>query len=288
LSTRKPTQQSPQFRHFLTSQQFNAYFAPTPSQHAYVIAALQAAGFRVVQTFSNRTVVDVAGPSAAAERFFNTEIHLVVQGRYGTRFATVKPATLSADLAPLVRSVSLTNFVVAHTRPIAAAAAARAHTLSSPSGVANWGTATPDWGTNQKCTGAPENGPLTQVDDDGRTGFLATSIAKAFDFPVQHGCNGAGKTAAIVINGVVLQSDVDLYMQASHVKQTGKLVNIPIDGGSTDVSGEGSLDAETIIGLAPAARVNVYVIPDFSDQHVLDAPGREHGWNKPLDAFCGR
>jgi hypothetical protein len=34
---------------------------------------------------------------------------------------------------------------------------------------------------------APDNGPLTNS-----SGTLATGVAKPFDFPVQHGCNGAG------------------------------------------------------------------------------------------------
>jgi subtilase family serine protease len=460
---------SPLHGHFLTSAQFNNYFAPTPQQHAYVIAALRAAGLSVVGVFPNRTVIDVQGPTGAAERFFGTEIHSVLQGSYGQRFANVRPASVSADLAPLVRSVSLSNLVVARTRPqrpyplglpsdlalarpVPAEGAQRSATapgrfvigppattgapgrrrlttthaaniiadpgfesggfgdgwqqcesstvspgpqittavtdggkysgFAGPSGTSEqvgyagvcqlvtipssgilsadvhqlsnetdasyaaqdtflintggyiasilaqtannkpgfqtltWnlknfvgqkvyvyfgvhgdgaksfatkqyvdnvslvtGTAgasvpTPVANISTTCKGSLENGPLTQTNDDGETGHLATSIAKAFDFPVQHGCNGAGETAAIVIDGQILQSDVNLYMKASGVTQTGKLVNIPIDGGSKTVSGEGSLDAETVIGLAPAATTNVYVIPSLTDQDIIDAYDR--------------
>jgi subtilase family serine protease len=108
---------SPLYHHFLTSQQFNNYFAPTPQQQAFVVAKLQAAGLRVTQSFPNRTLLDVAGTSGAAERFFGTEIHSISQGRYGARFANVRPATVPASIAPFVRYVSLSNLVIARTRP---------------------------------------------------------------------------------------------------------------------------------------------------------------------------
>jgi subtilase family serine protease len=457
---------SPLFHRFLTSAQFNNYFAPTQQQHAAVVAALQAAGLRVSHVSANRTVIDVVGTSAAAEQFFGTEIHSLAQANYGARFANVRPATIPAALAPLIRSVSLSNLVVVRPRPLAAGArafsgrsavvaqnaaarrrrqdgpgrftilgsganGANIHALPSSTNVVKdpgfesggfsrgWqqcetptissapqikktdpdtgvysgfdgstGTSEPigyagvcqlvtiptsgiltadlaessneksaqyaaqdvflintsgylaaivqqtainqpyvaqswnlsnfagktlyvyfgvhgdgasSFATKQyvdnvslltgtpapsipivypnvsaNCIGAPENGPLSQQDADGSTGFLPTGVAKAFDFPVQHGCNGAGKTAAIVINAPVKQSDVDLYMNAAGVTQTGTLNNIPVDGGAplgTD-AGEASLDAETVIGLAPAATVNVYAFPDFSDQSITDAYNR--------------
>jgi hypothetical protein len=44
LVAAQSNRRSPIYRHFLTSAQFNNYFAPTPQQQAYVIANLQAAG----------------------------------------------------------------------------------------------------------------------------------------------------------------------------------------------------------------------------------------------------
>ena len=61
-------------------------------------------------------------------------------------------------------------------------------------------TPTPSAGCNGA---ASDNGPLTNS-----SGTLATGIAKPFDFPVQHGCNGAGYTAAIAIDDPVNTSYV--------------------------------------------------------------------------------
>ncbi|HEY5340959.1 MAG TPA: hypothetical protein VIK27_08035 [Candidatus Aquilonibacter sp.] len=68
-------------------------------------------------------------------------------------------------------------------------------------------TATPSSGCNGA---APDNGPLTNSN-----GTLATGVAKPFDFPVQHGCNGAGYTAAIVIDDPVDTSYVASHLSSS-------------------------------------------------------------------------
>ena len=64
---------SPQYRHYLTADQFNARFAPSPEDYAAVVAAFQRAGLQVVRTYENRTVVDVAGSARAVEAYFGTE-----------------------------------------------------------------------------------------------------------------------------------------------------------------------------------------------------------------------
>src|SRR5579862_1713799 len=63
---------SPLYHHFLTSQQFNNYFAPTPQQEARVLLSLRAAGFQITHVFPNRTLVGAQAPSTTVERFFNT------------------------------------------------------------------------------------------------------------------------------------------------------------------------------------------------------------------------
>jgi hypothetical protein len=128
------------------------------------------------------------------------------------------------------------------------------------------------------CTGSPDKGPFT----DSNGFLLATAIADAFDFPVQHGCNGKGETVAVEIDSPVKQSDVNQYLAAAHVTQTGTITEIAVDGGGTyspdpsSGTGEAVLDVETISGLAPAADILVYNFPDLSDQHIDD------GYNKAV------
>jgi len=124
-------------------------------------------------------------------------------------------------------------------------------------------TATPGTG----CTGtAALNGPLTNSD-----GTLATGVAKAFDFPVQHGCNGAGYTAAIVIDDAVNTTYVKDYLSAAGVTQTGTITNEAVDGGGTGDDAETDLDVQTISGLAPGANIIVYDEGSLADQNIEDA-----------------
>lgn len=126
-------------------------------------------------------------------------------------------------------------------------------------------TATPTPSGN--CNGAsPDNGPLTNSD-----GTLATGVAKPFDFPVQHGCNGAGETAAIVIDDPVNKSYVATYLSAAQVTQTGTITNEAVDGGGSGDDPETDLDVQTISGLAPGANIIVYDIGSLGDQQIEDA-----------------
>jgi kumamolisin len=117
------------------------------------------------------------------------------------------------------------------------------------------------------CNGAAaDNGPLTNS-----SGTLATGVAKAFDFPVQHGCNGAGYTAAVIIDDAVNTSYVKSYLTAAGVTQTGTITNEAVDGGGTADDAETDLDVQTISGLAPGANIIVYDNGSLSDQAIEDA-----------------
>jgi hypothetical protein len=453
---------------FLTPEQFNSYYAPTAQQEQAVVSALQSAGFTITNRYPNRTVVDATAPSATVERFFNTQMHSVSQGRYGQRFANLVPATVPATIASYVRTASLSNVVIAETqvqqeggdrrplglrsrKPAGGApgqeASAAYRTMASgcsgqlllnpgfESGNRNWGTTrgvitkdaanayqgnwfawldgytSPEtdtlsqtvsipagctatltyylyiassepnsaidtlkltangtaeqsfsnvnqtggvyvaqsvnlsafagkstkilWTSRQNgsnetdffvdstaltlgsgtptptppptptpkptptptggptptptphatptptptptpvptptpgsgCTGtAAENGPLSNS-----SGTLATGVAKPFDFPVQHGCNGAGYTAAIVIDDPVNTSYVASYLSAAQVTQTGTITNEAVDGGGSGDDPETDLDVQTISGLAPGANIIVYDEGTLSDQAIEDA-----------------
>ena len=274
---------SPQFRHFLTSDQFNAYFAPTPQQQAFVIATLQAAGLRVTQAFPNRTLLDVVGTSSAAEVFFGTQIHSVVQGKYGARFANAVPASVPASVSTLITSVSLSNLIIAKTgprvtSPAAMTTAASMAQIASEVRASNASTeALPEAAAPAVCKASKIAGPLHNA-----YGALATGVADAFDYPVQHGCNGAGETVAVEISSPVSTTDIKAYLKAAGVIESGSITEIPVDGGGTyggassEDTDEASLDVETIAGLAPGAKIRVYNFPDLSDQHIED------GYNKAV------
>ncbi|HEV3091570.1 MAG TPA: protease pro-enzyme activation domain-containing protein [Candidatus Cybelea sp.] len=446
---------SPQF---LTREQFDERYAPTREQEDRVLRVLRRAGFTIAQRFPNRTIVDATARTSIAERFFSTEIHTVSQGKYGTRYTNVTPATVPGEIAPLVRDVSLNDLIAVQTvvdqrgaiplpgvRPLDSSGqlvngnfssgslspgwidesttrgsdvqistaqsygstySAFMGTLSSP-GINGWAsiaqlvtipaggvlsfwvyqgidqgqrgagafqagyllnahggildtlyatransngwvnytvklgayagqtdylyfgsfgtggtgayvyqylddvawvsatpspsptptvapTATPTVAPTATPTAKPtasptptptptvaptatptpssgcnnassDNGPLTNS-----YGTLATGVAKAFDFPVQHGCNGAGYTAAIAIDDPVNTTYLSKYLSAAQVTQTGTVTNEAVDGGGSGDDAETDLDVQTISGLAPGANIIVYDMGSLGDQQIED------------------
>jgi subtilase family serine protease len=268
---------------FLTRAEFNDRYAPTPAQEQRVVKALERAGFTIVQRFANRTIVDATGRSAVVERFFSTEMHNVHQGKYGERYTNLIPASAPRAIAPLVRDVSLNTLIVVRTGPDPDARRHRPTPSPSPTPTTRPSptptpvpTATPTTGPSPTPTAsptpsggcnnaAPDNGPLTNS-----YGTLATGVAKPFDFPVQHGCNGAGYTAAIAIDDPVNTSYLATYLTAAGVTQTGTVTNEAVDGGGKGDDAETDLDVQTISGLAPGANIIVYDMGSLGDQQIED------------------
>lgn len=275
------TQSAPGAHHFLTPAQFNNYYAPTVQQEQAVVNALQSAGFTITHRYANRTVVDAGAASAIVERFFSTQMHTLSQGKYGERFANLTAASVPSSIAPYVSTASLSNVVVAlpvarHTpkpKPTATPTTAPSPTpvptptptpvpTATPTPVP---TATPTTAP-AGCNGAAaDNGPFTNA-----YGTLATGVAKPFDFPVQHGCNGAGYTAAVVIDDPVNTSYLATYLSAAGITQTGTVTNEAIDGGGSGDDVETDLDVQTIAGLAPGANIIVYHVGSLADQNIED------------------
>jgi subtilase family serine protease len=260
-------------RHFMTAAQFNSYYAPTVQQYNAVASALRSAGFKITRQYSNRTIIDATAPSAMVEKFFSTEMHTVSQGKYGQRFANLTPATVPSSIGSVVLTASLSNVVIAHPRADAMAKPRRSPTPSpSPTPVPTatpvptptpLPTSTPAGGGCNNA--APDNGPLSNS-----SGTLATGVAKPFDFPVEHGCDGAGQTIAIAIDLPGTASYVNTYLSASGVTRTGTTTYEAVDGGGSGDEAEADLDQETIAGLAPGANIIVYDMGSLTDQAIED------------------
>jgi hypothetical protein len=97
---------SPLYHRFLTTRQFDAYFAPSPETYERTTRLLERAGFRITHVYSNRTIVDAIAPVSTTERYFGTEIHSVVQSGVGIRYANVRPAVLPPELRGVVTTVA--------------------------------------------------------------------------------------------------------------------------------------------------------------------------------------
>ncbi|HLJ84020.1 MAG TPA: S53 family serine peptidase [Candidatus Eremiobacteraceae bacterium] len=223
---------SPIFRHFLTNQQFNAYFAPSVRDYNRVAAALVRAGFRV-RPSSNGTIIDADGPAAAVERYFKTEIHVVQQaGVRGVRYANATPASMPNEIADAVDTVvgfdSLQRATPDHTTPIMNAVL-------------------PD--------------ALSGKIHGKAGGYSPFAIAQAYNYPVQHGFDGTGHAIGIAIDYDSSDNDLKTFAAYFGIVRTGHNFHVPVDGGqpyNPNGSVESTLDTETVATLDPGADMYVY------------------------------
>ena len=102
---------SPNFRQYLTPQQFAERFGPTEEDYQALAAFLRANGFTVTDTHSNRTILDVSGTVADIESTLH--VHMAywdhpVRGRF---FAPDREPSLDAGVT-ILDVTGLDNFVV--------------------------------------------------------------------------------------------------------------------------------------------------------------------------------
>jgi subtilase family serine protease len=240
---------SPSFRHYLTNAQFNAYFAPSIQAYRRVIGVLRAAGLRVVQTFGNRTIVEVSGPSDAVERLFATQIDYGVQAGHGNRYKNVSDAVMPPALRGIAAAVSGLNDLVSF-----------APRLQIVDGIA----ATPQL---QRTHLRGPNGAL------GPLGF-----SRAYDEPNQHGYDGKGRAIANTFPGDINDGDLKVFLNYFGIKPAHALRRIKVDGGRLGTGElETTLDIETMIATAPGAQVYLYSFRGFTEAYAVDV------YNKVVD-----
>src|SRR5690242_15049400 len=105
---------SPEFGHFLTPAQFTAAFAPSQASYARAVSSLERAGFRVVGTYANRKVIDVASDVRHAQAFFGTTIGVFRVGS-SSFYSNLAPARIPKSLQGSVMAVSgFTDFSRLH------------------------------------------------------------------------------------------------------------------------------------------------------------------------------
>jgi subtilase family serine protease len=224
---------SPNYHSYLSTLEFAARFGPTIEQVNDVVAKLTAAGFQVSDVASNRMQIYASAPSVTVETYFKTEIHTVTQGSYGERYTNLTPAWLPAELEATVQAAVMDNLIVA----------VRTSDQADPLSL-----------------GSPYRGP--------QDGIGPGTIATAFDFPVQHGYDGTGRAAAIIIDSDVKDADLHAYWTYFKIIPTGTVTREAVLKGKvgkyTSGQKEATLDTETITGLAPGADVIIYITEELN------------------------
>jgi hypothetical protein len=108
------TKGSPQFHHFLTSDEWDARFAPSVEDEQAVVDWAKSAGFTVTQRYANRLIVDVEAPSATIEKALGVTMNSYQLGGT-TYFSNDRDPMIPANLSGTVQSImGLNSLQVLH------------------------------------------------------------------------------------------------------------------------------------------------------------------------------
>jgi kumamolisin len=195
------------------------------------------------------------------ERFFQTEIHTVLQDGYGARYANIRPGVLADALVSIVKNVKLDNLFVPY-RP-------KLHRAPMSGEVLNRAKQLPETAKASQVP-APYRSPSALTgplyDRGGALGPVA--VAKALDFPVQHGYDGRHVNVGILMGSDVTDADLLSFFAAFQIPHRGMVYRAQVNGGGgvdPIVGLETALDVETIGSLAPGANTTIYMLPVYYD-----------------------
>jgi subtilase family serine protease len=225
---------SPNFRQYLTPEQFTEMFGPTEQDYQAVIDFAKTNGLTVTGMSANRVLLDVSGSVADIEKAFQVTMR-TYQHPKENRMFYAPDAEPSVDLAvPILHISGLDNFELPHPKLKIEPAAQTA-------------------GMTPKAGSGPGN---AYMGNDFRAAYVpGVSL------------NGAGQTVGLLQFDGYYSSDIAAYESQAGLPSV-TLVNVAVDGGvSTPGSGNGEvcLDIEMVISMAPGiSKIIVYEAPNPS------------------------
>ncbi len=253
---------SPNYRHYLTRQQFVEQFAPAASDYQTVANFFGTNGFTVVQ-HSSRMVLDVSAPVADVERVFHVTMRTYRHPRENRNFFapdTVPSLNLSV---PILHISGLDNYAVKQSK------IRKMTSLKRPANTASRAT------SHQFGPGSgPEGG---YMGNDFRASYIpGVSLT------------GTGQTVGLLEYDGYYPSDISTYESLAGVSVPQTVVNV--DGGvNTPGSGddEVSLDIEVAMSIAPGlTQIVVYEAPATASwEDLLDAMANDTV-NSPKQFSC--
>ena len=239
---------SPQYRHFLTPQQFTERFGPTKEDYAAVVAYAQANGFIVDAPDPGRVLVSVHAPVAVVEKAFHVQMQSYQHPREARQFYApdVEP---TLDLAVPVQDVGgLDNFVVPHPAGL----------VSKP---------------------IPQGGAVIPYTYSG-SGAGGTYAGNDFRAAYAPGVTltGTGQSAGLVEFGGYEISDIVAYENTFESGNQIPIVNVLLNGVqniTANPGGEEALDLEMQIAMAPGL-TSIYYYDGTTLDTVLSRIARDN------------
>jgi subtilase family serine protease len=214
---------SPNYRHFLSVEQFTDQFGPTVVDYQRVIGFAQSHGLKVTHTYPNRLAVDVAGSVANIERTFQIRMNVYQHPTENRTFFAPDVEPTVEDGIPVLSVEGLSTYSLPHSMIKPISPSRRVH-------------------SNQ--TGSGPGGLFTG--SDFRTAYGGGTTL-----------DGSGQALGLIELGPYNLSEVVTYFE-----NIGQPLNVPITnvllGGADGIcslcnDGEETLDMEQEISIAPNA-----------------------------------
>ncbi len=225
---------SPQYRHYLTPEQFTEKFGPTEQDYQAVMNFAQRNGFRVTATHPNRVLLDVDATVADIEKAFHVTMRVYQHPKEARRFYAPDVEPSVGLGVPVLAINGLNNFTLPHP-------------------------------ANLKIAPRQKTAHARPADGSGSSG---TYMGKDFRAAYAPGVSldGSGQSIGLVQFDGYYPSDITTYESIALLPNV-TLTNIYIDGFDgtpTDTNGniEVSLDIEMVISMAPGlSKVILYEAP---------------------------
>jgi kumamolisin len=238
---------SPQYHRFLTVGQFAKRFAPSNHSVEQLVKYLESFGLTIDKIYPDNLDITVTGTAAEINAALATQLHDYT--RNGQRFH--RPAwrfVLPGELSSLVLAVPGLSNEPHDIRPKMERIGQGAYSGAS-AGTVTW----------------PKSGTASGVPQD----YTVGDAANFYDVnPLyRNGVEGNGQTIGIMTLANFNEADVYSYWRDIGLRvRPHRITKVLVDGGTQVAAGVGdnetSLDVEQSGGLAPQAKIRVYVAPN--------------------------
>jgi hypothetical protein len=226
---------NPQFRHYLTVDQFADQFGPSAEDYEKVVDFLQSRGLAVTARHPNRMVIEVSGAAADVEKAFNVKLRVYQHPTEKRKFFAPDTEPQIDAAVPMLDVMGLDNYILPHPMD-----------LRQPKPVAQNSASV----TNFAEAGSGPSG--LYIGKDFRTAYVP-GVTNA----------GDGQHIALVEFGPYWTNDIHTYEVAAGLSTNIVISNIFLDGvkeppaTGTD-AGEQAIDIEMCLAMAPNAQVIYY------------------------------
>jgi subtilase family serine protease len=281
---------SPEYRHFLTPQEFARRFGPTPSTVAQVASALRSQGLTVGRPAATGLSLPVSGTVAQVQSAFSTPIsrYRLSSGKtgYDNRSAPEVPVTVAPQIEGILGLDTLSPPQPSTTVPQASSASPHSTTSGAAPTVSGQPTPT--------CSG------LSGAQSSFPGALDADQLAQAYSFDPLYAANhyGAGATVALVemAGAGYSSSDISTFAACYGITGGGQITQEDVDGGGAEglATVESDLDIENVLSLAPQANIEVYEgeqsMYDVFSQIVGDHTAKivSASWTNGCEAYVGQ